>query len=43
MKENKLLGGILQNSSIRNASFLLISKLVNFFNETPQVGFRGEI
>ena len=30
MKENKLLKGILQNSSIRNASFLVISKLVNF-------------
>lgn len=42
MKENKVLEGILQNSSIRNASFLVISKLVNFLMK-PSSGFRGEM
>lgn len=41
MKKNKALEGILQNSDVRNARFLLISKLVNFLMNL-QMGFKGK-
>ena len=43
MKKNKALEGILQNSGVRNARFLLICKLVKLFNEPFKWVSRGNL